>query len=390
MAIPTSGPFSLNTLQTEFGGSNPISISEYYRNGTYIFNNSSASLVPTSGTIKYSDFRGATALVVYRIRTSSPNSIKRNTDIKALFDSLNTVYWTGNYPKELIIDSGVEIGATSRSNAALTVSSSMGGTLLITNNGTISGAGGQATDDPNFVSKNGGTAIFSNQSVSIVNNGTIRGGGGAGKDGPNGGTGGYGGYGWYIARYDIYQRRRCRFCPNCDFRDEARLWCFNQQGRCGFFQYRDIGCQIRYWATSNGCAGNAGAAGGIGGRGQGFDGARQAGSAGSNRTGRAPCSPGGDGGYGGAGGDGASGGTYGNSGNTATTTAENGGTGVAGDNGGDQRSGFLSGGAGYAGASPTLNGSATEGLGGYYVERANTSLSISLTNNGTLLGRQNF
>jgi len=49
MALQTSGPISLLNVQNEFGGSNPISISEYY---------GVASGVPTSGTISLSDFYG--------------------------------------------------------------------------------------------------------------------------------------------------------------------------------------------------------------------------------------------------------------------------------------------------------------------------------------------
>ena len=43
MALPASGALTLNDIQTEFGGSNPIGINEYYAGG---------GLVPsgTSGT----------------------------------------------------------------------------------------------------------------------------------------------------------------------------------------------------------------------------------------------------------------------------------------------------------------------------------------------------
>jgi hypothetical protein len=49
MVIPSSGALSFDNVQTEFGGSNPISLTEYYglENG-----------VPTSGTISLSNFRG--------------------------------------------------------------------------------------------------------------------------------------------------------------------------------------------------------------------------------------------------------------------------------------------------------------------------------------------
>ena len=36
MALQTSGPISLDDLQDEFGGSNPIRINEYYRGGVYV------------------------------------------------------------------------------------------------------------------------------------------------------------------------------------------------------------------------------------------------------------------------------------------------------------------------------------------------------------------
>jgi hypothetical protein len=53
---------SLGDLQTEFGGSNPISISEYYRGGSYVPNTSINDQVPTSGTISLSDFFGASLI----------------------------------------------------------------------------------------------------------------------------------------------------------------------------------------------------------------------------------------------------------------------------------------------------------------------------------------
>ena len=70
MTLPASGPLSLSEIQTEFGGSNPISISEYY---------AAASGVPASGTIKISDFYGKSSANVniapigpYEANTTSP------------------------------------------------------------------------------------------------------------------------------------------------------------------------------------------------------------------------------------------------------------------------------------------------------------------------------
>ncbi len=49
MTIKSSGPLSLSEIQAEFGGSNPISLTEYY---------GVASGIPTSGRISISDFYG--------------------------------------------------------------------------------------------------------------------------------------------------------------------------------------------------------------------------------------------------------------------------------------------------------------------------------------------
>ena len=61
MPLPASGAISLNDLQTEFGGSNPIAITEYYRGGSGLVPDIPAnSSVPTSGQISLSNFYNAT------------------------------------------------------------------------------------------------------------------------------------------------------------------------------------------------------------------------------------------------------------------------------------------------------------------------------------------
>ena len=56
MALQTSGAISLANVQTEFGGSNPISMSEYYAGGSYV--PSGTGSVATSSTITISSFYG--------------------------------------------------------------------------------------------------------------------------------------------------------------------------------------------------------------------------------------------------------------------------------------------------------------------------------------------
>lgn len=62
MALQTSGAISLADIQTEFGGSNPISLSEYYAGGSYVPSSSSGTYgsVPTSGAISFQIFYGTT------------------------------------------------------------------------------------------------------------------------------------------------------------------------------------------------------------------------------------------------------------------------------------------------------------------------------------------
>ena len=58
MALQTSGTMSLDDIQDEFGGSNPIAINEYYKGGTNVPNTTANSSIPTSGEIAFDDFYG--------------------------------------------------------------------------------------------------------------------------------------------------------------------------------------------------------------------------------------------------------------------------------------------------------------------------------------------
>lgn len=65
MTLPSTGSaISLAQIQTEFGGSNPISLNEYYggtTNERSFFNGSSWALIPTSGTISCDQFFSSAA-----------------------------------------------------------------------------------------------------------------------------------------------------------------------------------------------------------------------------------------------------------------------------------------------------------------------------------------
>jgi hypothetical protein len=59
MTIVASGTIALTNIQTEFGGSNPIGLNEYYKGGAYVTTNDYAPNVPSSGVISLSNFYGA-------------------------------------------------------------------------------------------------------------------------------------------------------------------------------------------------------------------------------------------------------------------------------------------------------------------------------------------
>jgi hypothetical protein len=60
MALPASGPLTLQDIQTEFGGSNPIGLNEYYAGGGLVPPGTSGTFgaVPSSGAISIQNFYG--------------------------------------------------------------------------------------------------------------------------------------------------------------------------------------------------------------------------------------------------------------------------------------------------------------------------------------------
>ena len=61
MALPSSGEISLGDLQGEFGGTNPISIIEYYRGGGLVPNILANTNIPQTGPLALSYFYNGTA-----------------------------------------------------------------------------------------------------------------------------------------------------------------------------------------------------------------------------------------------------------------------------------------------------------------------------------------
>lgn len=63
MPLQASGTISLSQVQTEFGGANPISINEYYRDGALVPDTTVNAGIPTAGQISISQFYSTSASV---------------------------------------------------------------------------------------------------------------------------------------------------------------------------------------------------------------------------------------------------------------------------------------------------------------------------------------
>lgn len=149
MALPISGALSLTDIQTEFGGTNPISLTEYYKGGAFVLTTDFAPNVPISGTISISDFYGA--------RKTTQTTLTFNTAGDNIFVVPATVV----------------------------------GNLLVTMTG--GGGGGGGPDSQPGLAGYGGLTVTNAQvpvAAGDVVNAFVGGGGGAGGSGGGGGGGG--------------------------------------------------------------------------------------------------------------------------------------------------------------------------------------------------------
>lgn len=360
MVLPTNGRMAMSAIRTEFKRpAGPISLKDYY---------GAAAGLPTAGKISLSNFYGK-AFLIKKVVAANVNNII----LSALFTADE---WASEAPKEVEVASGVTVGSTSVSVAAVRTGTGRGGTLKLVNNGEIQGAGGAGNSGA------GGAAIDVQQSgLTIENNWGIRGGGGGGG---HGGTGGTGGPGYYVQGYTAsegptYSRSSYAFVQDTDDSGaNTRIiiyWGGGQQYLGGSSQTSQTVGSVTYYrgayqeryGNSSGykygyavsrqypssynvyTSGGAGGGGGAGGRGQGFNQARAGGSGGA--AGAAGGTNAGSGGYGGTGG---TGGTWGAAGAQGAPGA----TGNAGNNGGGSGGGAGAGGgpagAAIAGVARTL------------------------------------
>lgn len=358
MTLAATGAISFSDLRTEYAATGAVSFSDFYRGAASNFvralagNNTAVNLsanVPASGVINFTDFRSQAR--GFRFTFTSEAS---NQNGATLFGS----DWGVDYPKEIVINSGVTVGGTSASEEALEISTGGLGTITITNNGSLIGAGGAANGG------NGGDAFEAFVACVLINNGSILSGGGGGAQGGSGGTGGGGQYSSTstASNATLYLQVTSGGSYTCPASYGGYSYVGRYQTQQSMMDEIIIKCYGRRVTTSTvNTNGGAGGAGGNGGVGAGFNQNAAAGSAGSNGSNGSHGSAG----AGGAGGAGGTGGGFGASGSSGTS-------GSSGANG-NRTNGSAGASAGSAGAA----GAAIRGIS-----------FVTLTNNATITGGQ--
>jgi hypothetical protein len=210
MTLPTSGAISFTNIQSEYGGSSPISLGEYYRGGGRVPSGPAANNdIATSGAINMSGFYGSSNRIAQTI------TLGANQTNYVLNTAKVAGYTAGIMDITLVINGGIFVSASSTGVYGLQVDTSWNGadTVSIVNNGFIVGRGGNGgtgakagTNTSGSAGAGGGPGLIVQRATSITNSGTIGGGGGGGSGGfgygtydnegsPSGGSGGGGGGG---------------------------------------------------------------------------------------------------------------------------------------------------------------------------------------------------
>jgi hypothetical protein len=182
MAIGTSD-VNFGSLQTEYGGSNPISFSEYYRGGSFVLAHPGNASLAASGAISVSAFFNQSKRWIVAVTISASTT---NFNLRTFLDSTYGDYSSIPTDVTVTINSGVVVYSTSTSTPAFDTGNGWesSSTITIVNNGQISGMGGDGGVGYNGAGGAGGNAIGLQYPLTINNtSGNIFGGGGGGGGG---------------------------------------------------------------------------------------------------------------------------------------------------------------------------------------------------------------
>lgn len=122
MTIVSSGQITMNDIVAEFGGSGQHGLTEYYRGGSFVANNSLNTSVPTSGQISLTDFYGAVKYTTLSI-LGSQTWITASTSSTTSSQSVSVPSGT----KSVVIMGGI---GTNGSRKSLHTGATFGGSSL--------------------------------------------------------------------------------------------------------------------------------------------------------------------------------------------------------------------------------------------------------------------
>lgn len=155
MALPTSGQISLSMIRTEFGVSGTVSMSQLYRGGGIVPNTPVNAAVPTSGTIKFSNFYGASKVSLAVTASDIYRSVRRDVgdpNILLISGTTSTTV-TGNtgpvtYTWERISGSSlIGISSTTAANPTFSSNVAVGTIVEATWRVTVANSGATASHD---------------------------------------------------------------------------------------------------------------------------------------------------------------------------------------------------------------------------------------------------
>jgi len=188
MPLNASGPISLagstagQSISNEFRSltTSTASLSQYYRGGTYVANHPTNAPVSTSGAINLGSFRGTSKRYIVTLTISS------NTTNYNLQTSSVSGYTSGWTDVTVNINSGVTVNASGGNSSFTVTGFASADTILISNSGTIQGAGGGGGSPDGGAGNhaiNLSPATYSNVRITNNSGGIIAGGGGGGGRG---------------------------------------------------------------------------------------------------------------------------------------------------------------------------------------------------------------
>lgn len=218
MTLPVNpNAISLSAIQHEFGGSNPISLSEYYAGGSQVaagtlgYPDGVGTVIPSSGQIKLGNFHGSSNSFTLTI---SSNTLELNVRNQAI-----SAGWDQNTKLIIVVNPNVYVYSDNTSNPAMLFTGDYPNGVDLYNYGNIIGRGGNGGSGSRGTSGRfpgfpGGAGIrFEAARIfNVFNFAFIAGGGGGGSvlgepggGGPGGGGGAGGGRGGdALGKYDPF------------------------------------------------------------------------------------------------------------------------------------------------------------------------------------------